>query len=204
MEEFLCDEDYENILTPDTLAIRLLLDNKIDDSIIHPCPLDNDNNNNNNNLIIDQFHILITVYMEMVFALLKIQHVSSLTENGQYYDDKEMLEESFNESYLERLNSLSLDDLTTIFREKLRKVRIYLSVIECDPELSHDYYCKIILKDLHKDNNYTHLDNQDSNKKYVFVLRKNDNTLRKKLDDYYALCVLPNLTIRISFSLIAP
>ena len=208
MEDFLCGNQNDEIVTPESLAWKLLMDNEIDDlkgvimSFIDGC----DENTNYENQA-GQFEILVTMYMEMVFGLLKINHISKqLNEKGELDADID-LEKSFSPD----LTNLSLDDLTVVFREKFKKIRIFLStslILDSDPENQKNfgsksqYYCRILLKDLLVDRTYFWTNRQriDPDKRYTFVIRNDPDKKQNKIDDFYAVCALPNMKVKISFS----
>lgn len=208
MEEFLCSNQNDEITTPESLAWKLLMDNEIEDlkgvimSFIDGC----DENNNYENLA-GQFEILITMYMEMVFGLLKINHVSKqLNENGELNPEVDL-----DKSFCPDFKNLSIDDLTLVFREKFKKIRVYLStslIQGTDPENSKDfgpgsqYYCRILLKDLSVDRPYfwTNRQRLDPDKRYTFVIRNDPEKKQSKIDDFYAVCALPSMKVKVSFS----
>ncbi len=207
MEDFLCANQDDNVVTPESLAWKLLMDNEIEDfngvimSFIEGC----DGNNNYDN-IAGQFEILITMYMEMVFGLLKINHISKqLNENGEL-DPLVDLEKSFNPN----LTNLSIDDMTLVFREKFKKIRIFLStslIHDSDINNARDfgsyskYYCRILLKDLDNDRAYFLINHHhlDPDKRYTFTIPPG-NKHQVKIDEFYAVCALPGIKIKISFS----
>lgn len=208
MENFLCNNQDDNIVTPESLAWKLLMDNDIEDfkgvimSFIDGCNEDNNYENQSG-----QFEILITMYMEMIFGLLKINHVNKqLNEKGEL-DPLIDLEKTFKPD----LSNLSLDDMTQVFRDKFKKIRIYLStslVLDSEPDDVKDfgswskYYCRILLKDVDTNLSYFLANRQrlDPDKRYTFVIRNDPDKQQTKIDDFYAVCALPNMKVKISFS----
>jgi len=211
MEDFLHEnQSDDNIMTPESLAWKLLMDDQIDDfkGVIMSFIDGNEQENNYENLS-GQFEILITIYMEMVFGLLKINHINGLlNEQGELETEREIdLEKSFNPD----LNELSIDDLTLFFREKFKKIRLFLSISQIhdsetlDPRdfgSKSEYYCRILLKDLPHDQGYfwTNRHRLDPEKRYTFVIRNDPLKDLKKLDNFYAVCALPGMKVKISFS----
>lgn len=208
MEEFLCGNQDDNITTPESLAWKLLMDNEIKDfngvimSFIDGC----DENNNYDNLA-GQFEILITMYMEMVFGLLRINHVSKLLDENGELDSMIDLDKTFSPD----LSNLSIDDLTLVFREKFKKIRIFLStslILDSDTDDMRDfgskseYYCRILLKDLNHDRAYflANKHRLDPEKRYTFTIRNNPGQKQTKISDFYAVCALPSMKVKISFS----
>ena len=135
-----------------------------------------------------------------------MNHISSLlTKDGELSNDSD-LEGTFKPD----LSNFSIDDLTLIFREKFKKIRIFLSVRKIDNTNDNnpldfgsesEYYCRIILKDTQSGMRHFLLNrkNIDPIKRYTFVIRNDETKKQRKLDDFYAICVLPNMKVRISF-----
>jgi hypothetical protein len=213
MEKFLNQKSEDNIVTPENLAWILLLNDDVENyagimqSFVDNSVLDPEKRNKYEDLA-GQFEVLITIYMEMVFGLLKINHVNSmLNTNGELDDEDEDPESTFNPD----LSKLTLEDLKLVAYEKFKKIRTYLSVtqiIETDLQNTKDfgydsqYYCRILLKDLPEGKMYfnKNQDRLDPDKRYTFVIRMDDKKNYKKLEDFYAVCALPNMKVRISFS----
>ena len=194
IDKFL-DVPDDNIETPESLAWKLLLDNTFNDfaTSIIPCV---DGYNDDNSYLEDQFQILITVYLEMIFNTLKLMHIG--VNNNQ--DDKTNIFESFQPS----LNNVSINDLTDEFRAKFKKIRYFLHVQQINNDYQ-DYYCKVILKNsingkLHYELNKNNI---DQSKYYTFAINRNFAEIKKynkKLESYYAICHLPHMSIKIFFS----
>lgn len=153
------------------------------------------------------FEILITLYMELVFGLLKIYHINAnLDENGDIPNNID-LDKTFNPD----LSKFKVNDLIGLFREKLKKIRIFLSVHEIsDTDMSNtkdfgyyaEYYCKILFKNTPegKTHYWLNRNRHDPTKYYMFAIRNDQNKKQKKLNDFYAVCALPNIKVKISFS----
>ena len=196
--------DNDDVITPEVLARKLLFDDDIENysGIVLPFIINDEKKEDN---IYDncagQFEILITIYMEMVYGLLMINHINDhINDNGEL-DDTINLDATFNPD----LTEYDIGDLTDMFRDKMRKVRIYLSVSEVhDNDICADYYCKIILKDTFDGKIYFNQNHErlDPNKHYTFLLRNDTVKNQTKLNDFYAICSLPNKKVKISFSVI--
>jgi len=222
MEEFLNQtDDSENIMSFDALAWKLLMDDDVENyaGILLPFVMEEDNNNTitlnkeKNKLsnvrydsLGDQFQILISVYMEMVFGMLKINHVNSLINDNGDIDESIDLEATFKPD----LSLFTMDGLTDTFRDKFKKIRVFLSVLGIydakeglkDYGSSSDYYCRIILKDSAEGKAYFKANAHwlDPEKRYTFVMRNDNEKKQAKLADFYAVCKLPDMKVRISFS----
>ncbi|VBB18278.1 hypothetical protein YASMINEVIRUS_741 [Yasminevirus sp. GU-2018] len=218
MEEFLsCSNDADNIVTPESLAWKILMDDDVEDYAGVMLPFvtsDQDQtgqNAQNTNMrydsLADQFQILITVYMEMVFGMLKINHVSSNLNSDGDVNEGVDLEKTFKPD----LSQFTVEHMLEMFREKFKKIRVFLSVREIfdakednprDFGSSKDYYCRVILKDTPdgKTHFWANRHTLDPEKRYTFVIRQDEKKTQKKLDDFYAVVALPNFKARISFS----
>jgi hypothetical protein len=217
MESFLDQpsDDSVNIVTPESLAWKLLMDEDVKEyaGTLIPFVSGDQELSHNSDMryeqLSDQFQILITLYMEMVYGLLKINHIASGMNDHGGIDDTIDLEKTFNPD----LSKFGVDDMLILFREKLKKIKMFLSVREIftsDPTnprdygFSSEYYCRIILKDT--PDGVTYFWNNRNNpavnsaKKYTFVMRDDKKKENKKLNDFYAVCVLPNIKVQISFS----
>lgn len=243
MEEFLNQtDDSENIMCFDALAWKLLMDDDVENyaGILLPFVMEEDNNNTSKistnkgmgkdklsnvryDSLADQFQILISVYMEMVFGMLKINHVNSLINDNGDIDESIDLEATFKPD----LSLFTMDGLTDTFRDKFKKIRVFLSVLgiydakeglkdygsgnqrfsealfsKDNNGSSSDYYCRIILKDSAEGKTYFKANAHwlDPEKRYTFVMRNDNEKKQAKLADFYAVCKLPDMKVRISFS----
>src|SRR5689334_4214485 len=113
MEDFLgystdnCNDNNDDIVTPESLAWKILMDDDIEkySGVILPYTEQSNTSEGiekSDNLDVryeslsGQFEILITMYMEMVFNMLKINHVATYCDNnGGLLGDTD-LEKSFN------------------------------------------------------------------------------------------------------------
>ena len=231
MEDFLNQANIQDtIVTPESLAWRMLLNSSIENfaGSILPFVIDGDStrqkheqkqeqNTNtwdenlsseaNRLAMLDQFQILITIYMEMVFGILKIKHVKSNLNTCHDIDQNI----SLNDTFTPDLSEFSVNDMIDVFREKFKKICIFLSIREIhdadknnprDYGSASDYYCRVILRDM-PDGDMYFCANQhiiDPDKRYTFAIRNDDKKAQKKLDDFYAVVTLPKFKVRISFS----
>lgn len=213
MSDYLDTSDTD-IITPDVLARKLLFDNEIANysCILLPFIINNENTDTSDDIYnkhAGQFELLITLYMEMVYGLLMINHINEhINDNGEI-DNTIDLDETFNPN----LTEYDISDLTDIFREKFKKIRIFLSVTEifdynCDVisdyGSANNYYCKIILKDTIDGKHYFNKNNGniEPKKHYTFLIRNDMTKNQNKLNDFYAVCSLPNKKVKIYFSII--
>jgi hypothetical protein len=212
MEDFLYQDSIDcKSVTPNELALKLLMGDDIEDfSGMLQMFVDGDNNLSQNmsyDTLCDQFQVLITIYMEMVFGILKINHVVKTIEQFGDVDEK-----TLDALFIPDLSQFTIDDMLKMFQYRFKKVRVYMSIHEItDTDESNDrdfgfykdYFCRIILKDSiegqkHFDKNNSRL---DPKVRYTFVINSNINKNCKNLNDFYAVVTLPNkLKAKISFS----
>lgn len=206
----------EDNTTLESLAWKLLMDENVEDyaGVLLPSIMDGNDLTDNGSPgrapvydvydnLADQFQMLITIYMEMVFGLLKINHISAnLDKNGDLSEDID-LEESFDPD----LSIFTVDDLVTTFREKLKKIRVFVSVHEIiDSENqfgnSSEYYCRILFRNTIEGKTFyrNNRDILEPDKQYMFAIRPDNARKHTKLNDFYAVCSLPHMKVRISFS----
>lgn len=215
MESFLNQPDdmmcEDCLVTPELLAWKLVMDDDVNDyaGVLQPCVF-GDNQKNMENIryesLEDQFQILITIFMEMIFDILKINHINSFIDDDGVYDDSIDLESTFSPNE----NDILDDSIILLIRDKFKKVRIFLGVMRIyDSKIddsrnygsSSNYYCRIMLKDtidgsIHFKNN----NNIDPAKRYTFLMQNNKELRKhKKLDDFYAVCNVNDKKYKISF-----
>lgn len=193
MDSFLDIPDYENE-TPESLSWKLLMDDTLNDfgSSIIPYV---DGEEYDQSILEDQFQILITIYLELIFNSMKLNHVENTDET-----DENKLSETFDP----RFENININDLIDFFQLKFKKIRYHLHVHEID-EIFDDYYCKVILKNtpkgkLHYDVNKNTI---DQSKYYTFAINRNFMNIKKqniKINDYYAICDLNHMKMKIYFS----
>src|SRR5579872_997996 len=122
MEHFLNQDTYdddkdEDIVTPESLAWRLLIDDDVDDyaGVLLPF-VTGDNNTAADSIrydnLADQFQILITIYMEMLFGMLKINHINSYINVNGDLDESIDLEATFKPD----ISKFTIEDLIGTFR----------------------------------------------------------------------------------------
>jgi hypothetical protein len=152
--------------------------------------------------IADEFQILITIYMEMIFNVLKSNFMGELLDdNGEIREGIDLEREL--EHYKPDFRKYSVEEITDFFRDKLAKIRYFLSVRDLTDFCSDDpsdygresgYYCKILLLDDRRSyskkyfKNATHV---PEGKRYTFLMRPDDDPQQKKLQDFYAVVYLP-------------
>lgn len=203
MSNYLNTEN-DDVITPEVLARKLLFDDDIENytGILLPFIISDEKKEDN---IYDkcagQFEILITVYMEMVYGLLMISHINGYINEDGKIDNSIDLDTTFNPD----LTEYDISDLSDIFREKLKKVRIFLSVQELQDDIIYsDYYCRILLKETVDGKEYFNKNREklDPNKHYTFLLRNDISKNQTTLNDFYAICRLPDKNVKITFSII--
>lgn len=209
MEGFL-QKDFDDTGTPESIAWRLLMneeDKEYGGQIQFVFVDHNDNIDEMSfyDSLASQFETLIIIYMEMVFSMLKINHISALVDGDGEIDESIDFEKSFKPD----ISNFTITDLKDVFREKFKKMRIFLSVIEIYDGTkeqpfgqSSDYYCRIILRDTPEGKTYFRKNRSwlDPNKRYTFVIRNDTTRSHKSIEDFYAVCMLANMKVKIAFS----
>jgi hypothetical protein len=192
----------QNICTPETMAWNLLMGIDIPDfyGAMQFSVIGNEKHSNDQyDHMAQQFEILITMYMEMVFGLLKINNMCESIDKGS-----EKVEE-----FTPDLSQFTLEQMTEIFRDKFKKIRYYLTIIEYKDDQSYrdigynsDYYCRVILKHTVEGKKYFDQNKHrlDEKLNYTFAIRPDKIFGQKKLNDFHAVCTLPQMKIAISFS----
>jgi hypothetical protein len=200
------DKPDDRFMTPDTLAWDLVMGNDRDDftGVMQGFVSDDHGKYgaNRHEQMADEFQILITIYMEMIFNILKSNHMGSLlNENGDVKEGVDLEVELA--TYRPDFCNYSVDDMTGLFRDKLAKIRYFLSVRDLTDFCSNDandfgpgseYYCKILLKDdgrSYSKNYFKKATHIPEGKRYTFLMKPDDNPTQKELKDFYAVVYLP-------------
>ena len=203
--EFMEQPD-DRFVNPESLAWDLVMGNERDDfsAVMQGFVCDGEGSYQANRYeqIEGEFQILLTIYLEMVYHVLKSNYMGELLdENGDIKEGVD-LERSLN-SYKPDFRKYTIAEITDYFRDKFAKIRYFLSVRDLtdlcsdDPNdygRSSEYYCKILLLDDRR--NYstryfqqaTHI---PDGKRYTFLMRPDDNPQQKELKDFYAVVYLP-------------
>lgn len=196
----------DRFVTPESLAWDLVMgDEMADFTGVMQSLVDDSNGNyraNRYEKAADEFQILITIYMEMIFNVLKSNFMGELLDaNGDIREGIDL--ESELERYKPDFRKYNIDDMTVLFRSLFAKIRYFLSVRDitdvCSPDPNDfgsesNYYCKILLLDDRRNfskeyfKNATHI---PDDKRYTFMLKAVDKPHQKKLEEFYAVVYLP-------------
>jgi hypothetical protein len=225
MNDIISELETEDCLTLQNLAVKLLFSDKVNNETCNMITGVLESNNINDSIaniveaknqkISDEFQILITLYLEMIFVMLKIKNCESfdnndMIENDDIYQDVEADKDDIKYD----MSEIYYDDLVNVFSDAFNKINYVLHVSEIEDTDMNDardfsvfdeYYCRIVLKDTYDGNIYFYHNRNtiDPNVRYTFLLRQvptmqNKNNIN--LIDLYAVCALPNMKIKISFS----
>jgi len=217
--DFLSKPD-DRFVTPDSLAWDLIMGDDMEDySAIMQKFVPSDSASNIADLyeqMADEFQILITIYMEMVFTVLKSNYMGGLLdEDGDVRDGIDLEEEL--SKYRPDFMLYDVSDMTNIFRSKFLKIRYFLSVQDItdrctvDPSdfgMSSEYYCKTLLMDDGRSTTKSYFERAShipDDKRYTFLIRADSKHKQKKLSDFYTVMYLPpykngkNRKIKLSF-----
>ena len=179
----------DNVFTPETLAWKLLVDDKVDKGNLLSFT-DDETVKDICDKVAVEFEILITIYLEMIFGWFKLLY---LTENN-----------NINNFKLD-LSQIKLEDLEEPYREKLKLLGYYLSLEEITDMDYYEYikddsYCRIALRDLDSDYGFFLLNqkNIDPEKRFHFIL----NSKYPKFADLrhiFALVKINKVVYKINF-----
>jgi len=208
-------------MTPDDLAWELVMGEPMQDftGIMENFVTDSDGTYGANRYeqIADCFQILITIYLEMVFVLLKCEFLDTLTDDNNEFivDDPERQIEKYKPNF----SKCNIEHITLLFRDRFAKIRYFLSIVDitdfCDSYQNDfgeysEYYCKVLLLDDRRSSTKKYFNDAKhipEGKRYTFALRQDDKQDQEKLEDFYAVCYLPpyqgeryGRKIKISFS----
>lgn len=222
-------EPNDQVVTPESLAWNLVMNGEIGDfeGVMQRFVTGGHNGNQNASTLLeanylqlsDEFQILIIIYIEMVYHILKMNYIGEfLDENGQVKDGVD-LEEALSR-FEPDFTLYDLTQMTDIFRNKFQKIRYFLSILDitelCDryddanfgPYV--EYYCKVLLLDDLRSSTrryFSAANHIPDGKRYTFLLRNDLEHKQKTLDDFYAVVYLPPFNgsnkarkIKISFS----
>jgi hypothetical protein len=198
-ELFLSDLQYldQEYFTPELFALKLLMDTNNNYTSLDKqlqTFTDYDENNDPTSFF---FEIVLTIFMELFFGILKLNHFAE--------NDSNNTEEEFDPI----MESDTVEDLLPIISEKFNKIGLIVSIF---PTEINDYtkkiidkeiknrYCRIIYRNNESDENYfdQHEDEIDEDKMYHMILngnfKKNNN-----LNDLYATWTIDDKYYKISF-----
>lgn len=220
---FLEQDTESNIMTPETLAWNLVMssDTDLEDftGVMHKFVSDDSGNFTANmyEQMSDEFQILVTIYFEMIFMILKSNYLGSLLDENGDIEETVDIEEKL-ENYKPDFKQYDLDAMTNIFREKFVKIRYFLSVLDITDQCTSDptdfgihseYYCKTLLLDDERGATKKYFNQADhipDTKRYTFLIRQDSKRKQKKLKDFYTVVYVPPYKntgkprkIRISF-----
>lgn len=220
-KEFMYNSD-SRVVTPETLAWDLIMSNDITDfgGVMENLVSGESNPNNllevlNQNLV-DEFQILITIYIEMLYYVMKSNFMASiLNERGELDADVDL--EAELDKYKPDLSMYKVDDMIELFRSKFKKIRYYLSIQDitefCDSDpndfgMFGNYYCKVLLLDDKREYSTRYFEQASHippDKRYTFLMKNIE--LKSKLEEFYAVMYLPPYNgdrlgrkVKISFS----
>jgi len=167
----------QNVYSPEELAWKLIIDDKIDSAAIVPFA-----DENSKEIL---FEILMTVYIEMVFDFYKLKHLENLSNMGDNNGDNFNLD----------ISNVNLESLTGIFCEKFNKIKYILNVYEISRE-TYEYtkknrYCTVLLRNSPTDSTYFMInkDRLDPEIPYHFVLNSMYQPNNELRDIYCSLCI---------------
>jgi len=185
----------EDVHTPESIAWKLLIDEKIVDieqgRLIGY--LQDGEINDRFEAVTIEFEILITIYLEMVIGWYKLLY------HMEYPECSKTSEFKLN------LDHISENDLLNPFHEKMLVLGYILNItefknLEIYEEFKKKSYCRIALRDLKEDNGFFIMNkgNIPLDKLYHFILNSN---FKESLNirDIYAVIKINNIGYKINF-----
>jgi hypothetical protein len=190
--EHIDDTNY----TPETLAWKLLFDNNIE-SFSSQLLTFTDEASKETEPTTYIFEVLITIFMEMIIAILKTN----------YYSDDNNNDKEFNPKFSHN----DFDEILSNLKQKFNLINILLFIEKIEPiednklhitEVTKNRYCRIIMK--HNKDDFTlfniYEDRIPEDKIYHMLLNNKFVLTNKNLNSVYAIASLDGITYRIYFS----
>jgi hypothetical protein len=201
----------DKVYTPESLAWDLLFGEIDSDKKGLDQMIEFDNNNNDkttkSDMLKDKYQILITIFMEMIFDLAKMDYYDSLEKNN-----KKSIK------FIPKYKKMSLDayisEIEEIFSEKLgfiatANIEDLTQMDDTDTQLYVDMmnkrYCRIALKYDNEDDDKVFEENDVPDDVYYHfrlneLIKKKYKIEYKKLDEIYSVFNLNDKVYRIHFS----
>jgi hypothetical protein len=190
--------EYQNddVYTPEIFAWKLLLDNTKSDVLSANLQTFTDTYDEADDPITFSFEVMITIFMELVFGILKLNHYA----------------EGNDEEFEPDFSKHNIDDILPLLKHKFNELCYILSVEVIDDTVDNksyidsimgERYCKIILRHNESDQAYfaIHDDDIDSDKDYHMILNGRFKQT-KNLNEVHATCALNNKVYKISFDVV--
>lgn len=198
----------DRYVTPDSLAWNLVMGDDVDNfgGVMETFVTDLSGSSRADRLmqIADEFQVLVSIYMEMIFNVLKTNFMGELLDpDGEVRNDIDLELELAN--YIPDFSQYTIEDMTTMFRDKFAKIRYFLSVQDisefCDFDdfndygLDSEYYCKTLLLDDGQISSRRYFEKAThipDGKRYTFLMRDDKEPQQERLDDFYTVMYIPS------------
>lgn len=195
-DELISDlSEYSNsdVYTPEMFAWKLLLDDTNSAVLSANLQTFTDTYDEADDPTTFTFEVLITIFMELIFGILKLNHYA----------------EHNNENFEFDFTNSNLEDILPMLKHKFNELCYVLSVETIDETNENiayvnsviiSRYCKIILRHSKLDEYYfsVHSDEIDDEKDYHMILNGRFKKTNK-LNEVYSTCSINNKTYKISF-----
>jgi len=187
----------DDVYTPELFAWKLLLDDTKTDILSANLQTFTDTDDEADDPITFSFEVMITIFMELVFGILKLNHYA---ENA---------DQEFEPDFTKH----NLEDILPLLKHKFNELCYILSVEVIDDTADNksyidsivgERYCKIILRHNESDKGYFIINNDgliDPEKDYHMILNGRFKPT-KNLNEVYAICVVNNKVHKISFDVV--
>lgn len=187
------------IYTPETLAWDLLV-GEIDSDTKGIDEFVNDGDVIKSELYTDRYQILITIFMELLFGIAKLDYYANLEKNGNDITQK----------FIPNYKKFDLNSYVKTIEEKMEKLGFIVYVDEADPEnltqeskdeliqMINDRYCRVVLRYNDKDE-YFEVNDVPEDVYYHMILNGLNKKEFKKLDDIFSIINLNGKVYKVSF-----
>lgn len=193
------DQIKQEHYTPENFAWKILIDDTDKEVLSSQLITFTDTKDSYNDPPSFSFEIYITIFMELIFNIMKINfYTTNMNENDGY----------LTKDFEYDLSQQNLDDILPLLQHKFNELHILLSISKYEENeenetyiqtLNTNKYCKIIFKqNKHDEQEWKTYSANIDDKEYHMVLSKKYKK-KSELKHIYATCSLNNLTYRISF-----
>jgi hypothetical protein len=210
MEEFLNEIETHKeskIYTPEGLAWDLLIGDVdpekrgLDETIEFFSHNNNDENVSKSDTLADKYQILITIFMELLFGMAKLNFYAELEKNGGDIEKK----------FIPKYKNFNFETYVSLIEDKISLLGFMCNVDIEDPEnlteeskkeivkMINDRYCRIVLRYNDKDD-YFEENDVPEDVYYHMIINGLNKKQFKNLNEIYSIINLNGKVYKISFS----
>lgn len=188
------------IYTPESLAWDLLVGD-IDPDTRGIDEFVNNGDVTESDKLTDKYQILITIFMELLFGIAKLNFYAELEKNGG----------NINKKFIPKYKKFDLNSYVETIDEKMQQLGFFARVDEQEPEnlseeskqdlinMINDRYCRVVLRYNDKED---YFDNNDvpEDVYYHMILNGLNKKAFTKLEDIFSIINLNGKVYKISFA----